>query len=344
MGEKIWLRAVVSMSKRSKKQKGHSKTTSKPDYKRDLLLTELEISRRLDRVFGTTYDLSKLVRRITKEIGRVIDISNFYFAVYDEKERKLNFIIYYEEGKELSRESRKLSGGMTEYVIEIGKPLLINHDIRGHCEKLGITPYGRDARSWLGVPVSFRSEILGVITIQDYKKEYAFKDEDVKFLRNVAAKIGMVLWSTRQVESQRRRASLFRLLAQVAKRSTRYLSLDQVLQIIDQAIRTNASELSFRLYLKERDRLKLVSHAHDENWDFDLPYILGLGSLTTEEETIIAFPLNWRKTIIGFLTLRLGPKVPRDEIKIYESLSDQIAIAIGNALLFQETKERARRL
>jgi len=328
--------------KRKKRSRITSKRSSETEY--DHTLAELEISRRLDRVFGTTYDLKKLARRITKRIGKVIDISNFYFALYDHRERRLDFIIYYEDGKEIPHPSRRLSGGMTEYVIERKQSLLINRDIKGHCRRLGITPYGRDAKSWLGVPVTFRGEVLGVITVQDYYNEDAFSKDDDRFLRNVAAKIGMVLWSTRQVEESRRRASLFRLLAQVAKQSTRYLNLDQVLRYIDKAIKTNAPELSFRLYIKTGDQLNLYTHANDRDWKIDLPMILSLGRYSTEEETIIAFPLNWRRSIVGFFTVRFGPFTPKEEVRIFESLADQIAIAIGNARLFQETKERARRL
>ncbi|HIE06291.1 MAG TPA: diguanylate cyclase [bacterium (Candidatus Stahlbacteria)] len=328
------------MPKRRSKDISRRKKRLSPDR----VLAELEISRRLDRVFGTTYDLGKLVRRITREIGKVIDISSFYFALYNDADKQLDFIIYYEDGKELPHSSRGLSGGMTEYVIQKKKPLLINRNIKGVCRKLGITPYGRDAQSWLGIPISYRGDVLGVMTVQDYHNNDAFTQEDSRFLRNVAAKIGMVLWSTRQVESQRRKASLFRLLAQVAKRSTKYLNLNQVLKYIDKAIKTNAPELSFRLYIKDQEDLNLFTHANDQDWEFDLPLILSLGRFVTEEETIIAFPLNWRRTIIGFFTIRFGAMTPKEEIRIFESLADQIAIAIGNALIFQEIRERARRL
>ncbi|MCX7995031.1 MAG: hypothetical protein N3A65_04585, partial [candidate division WOR-3 bacterium] len=99
----------------------------------------LQLLSRIDRILGSSFNLSKVIRMIYKEISKVMDTSNFYIATYNQKTNTIKFEIYTIEGKEITPSSRPLSGGLTEYVIKTRKPLLINKDLKKQCKRLGIT-------------------------------------------------------------------------------------------------------------------------------------------------------------------------------------------------------------
>ncbi|MEO0107450.1 MAG: hypothetical protein ABIL46_08995, partial [candidate division WOR-3 bacterium] len=89
----------------------------------------LQLLGRIDKILGSSFDLSKVIRLIFKEISKVMDTSNFYIAIYNPKNNTIKFEIYTIEGKEITPFSRTLASGLTEYVIKTKKPLLINKDL-----------------------------------------------------------------------------------------------------------------------------------------------------------------------------------------------------------------------
>ena len=65
--------------------------------------------------------------------------------------------------------------GLTSVVISSGKPLLIDHDYIPRSAALGVnrmpTYSGGLPKSWLGVPMRLGDKIIGVLSVQDFKRE-----------------------------------------------------------------------------------------------------------------------------------------------------------------------------
>ena len=68
---------------------------------------------------------------------------------------------------------------LTSRIIETGEPLLINKDIQDRREQLGTALVGREALSYLGVPIKSGRETIGVLSVQSTTEEGVFDDDDL---------------------------------------------------------------------------------------------------------------------------------------------------------------------
>jgi PAS domain S-box-containing protein len=135
----------------------------------------------------------------------------------------------------------------SEYVISIGKPLLIG-DLQNEAERPPVESYniGDPARAWLGVPLVVRGGVIGVLSVQSYQPNY-FTESHQRLLVQVANQLSIALDNarlftstqdytadlearvaerTRQVESEHQRTQT--LLSIITELSTS-LDLDMVL-------------------------------------------------------------------------------------------------------------------
>ncbi|MGQ0534761.1 MAG: PAS domain S-box protein [Methanobacteriota archaeon] len=161
-----------------------------------LTLTEI------DRKLASTLDLPELLQTIYEQMGRLMDTTNFYIALYDEEREELTFPIYYERGRAKRRDGRRLSRGLTEYVIRTKRPLLIRRDYEGTVRELGISPFGQPARSWMGVPMMAEGKVLGVVALYNMHREEVYDEGHLGVVSAFASQAAVAI----------RNAELYRLV------------------------------------------------------------------------------------------------------------------------------------
>jgi PAS domain S-box-containing protein len=141
----------------------------------------------------TSSDLFSLYKTIHEVVGKLMPAKNFYISLYDEKNQMLTFPYFVDE-HDGPQPPKKIGRGLTEYVLRIGKPALIDAqtdlDLRFRGE---VDLIGAPQALWLGVPLTVADRTIGVIVIQDYENVKAFGDEEVQILTFVAAQIAQVI-------------------------------------------------------------------------------------------------------------------------------------------------------
>ena len=154
----------------------------------------------------STLELSEVLNRLRHQIGRVMDVSTFYLALYDEESDELRFELCFDKGKRIERPPRKLSEekGLSGYVVETKQPLLVG-DVLEELESLPVKPviHGEPSRSWLGVPLVVKDRAIGVLTIQSYEP-YAFDKKDEQLLSTIAGQAAIAIENARLYEETRR--------------------------------------------------------------------------------------------------------------------------------------------
>jgi len=86
-----------------------------------------------------------------------------------------------------------LGEGLTSQIIQSGKPLLINQNVEERRKQLGTKLVGREALSYLGVPIKSGKDAIGVLSVQSTKEENVFSDSDRRLLATLATNIGIAL-------------------------------------------------------------------------------------------------------------------------------------------------------
>jgi PAS domain S-box-containing protein len=138
---------------------------------------------------------------IYREVSKLMPADNFYLALYNPETEEIDFRVMYEHNRKLPRTIRSFRDGLTEYVIRTKKPLLIKKNVRGWVEARGITHYGQEALSWMGVPLVAASGTLGMIAVQAYPLAGALpkplNELDLQILQMIAAQSAVAIHNAR---------------------------------------------------------------------------------------------------------------------------------------------------
>lgn len=146
-----------------------------------------------------TDSLELLIETIQNELASVIDTSNFYVALYDEKDDSLFFPFYSDKKDSFSRVSAKKT--LTKYVIETKKPLLANLAVKKRFVEEGILEHvGSLSKVWLGVPLIIDGIVIGAFAVQSYDNETAYNKNDMQMLEFVSEQISISIHRKKAVD------------------------------------------------------------------------------------------------------------------------------------------------
>lgn len=143
-------------------------------------------------IFSDDDNLDKIIVSVKEQLNTIIDTNNFYLAFYDEKTDTITLPYFTNEKDNF----KTFPAGKTlaNYVIKTKKSLLATKDIIDKLVEQGkVVTIGADSKVWLGVPLIVNGKVTGVITLQSYKDENAFKQEDLSILEFVSEHIGILL-------------------------------------------------------------------------------------------------------------------------------------------------------
>jgi len=164
------------------------------------LQDEIQERRRAEALQAALFNISELAMscgsqaefhaEVHRVIGGLLDASNFYIALVNEQGDGLDFVYSVDEFNRV-RASRPFSGGLTEYTIRNGQPLLATRaEIDTLIARGDVREFGAKSQCWLGVPLFSDDEVVGVIAVQSYNPDVTFTAHDQRLLAFVARNIG----------------------------------------------------------------------------------------------------------------------------------------------------------
>lgn len=335
---------------------------------------QLKLFHRIDSILGSTYNLHRVIRRIYQEISKVMDTDNFYIAIYHQKEQTISFEVYTIFGRETHESTRPLGKGMTEYVIRTKRPLLIRRHIPQFCRRIGIKPIGKMAKCWLGVPMLYKNNVEGVITIQDYRKEDVYTPDDIVFLQSIANRAAVVIANTRLIEDEIRRSRELAMMNRIAHQLTRSLNISTIYRSVTKSVLSYFKNFNVAVMMREKDYFVLkeastgyrlgiarrgvqipvnkgiigqaasLGQTYIANDVSRVPFYINFGPALTRAE--VAIPIKVNQQVIGVLDVqsrRLNAFNP-DTVRILELIADRLSVAVANARLYEESRNHAREL
>ncbi|MER9328701.1 GAF domain-containing protein [Mesorhizobium sp. M0488] len=134
-------------------------------------------------------ELESTIQLIGNQMQEIFDADIVYVALLDPETNLIHFP--YQFGEAFT--TLTLGEGLTSKIIETGEPLLINQDVAERGAQIGATPVGKDALSYLGVPIKTAQGTLGVISVQSTTREGIFTDDSLRLLSTIAANAGAAL-------------------------------------------------------------------------------------------------------------------------------------------------------
>ncbi len=167
-------------------------------------ITERKQNEKMQRVLykisqaaNSPISLKQLYKTIHKELGTIIDTTNFYIALVDEKEDNIYFPYYQDEKDDnFPILNFSTSNNLTAYVIKTGKPLLNDNSQYEEMVAQGIlTAMGTitDESIWLGVPLKVENKVIGAMAVQSFTNPNLYSEKDTKLLEFVSSQVATAI-------------------------------------------------------------------------------------------------------------------------------------------------------
>ena len=172
----------------------------------DQRAAELAIINGVQKGLAAEIDMQAMYDLVGDKIQEIFDAQVVDIGIYDPETRRLHFPYTIERGVRFPDESMELVG-FRKHVIETGQPLLIDHDIEARNAEFGNPAVisGEPPRSTLWVPLHAGDRVVGVFSLQNLDIEYAFDEADVRLLSTIAASLSVALENARLVDETRKR-------------------------------------------------------------------------------------------------------------------------------------------
>ncbi len=144
----------------------------------------------ISNAVNLTQNLEKLIEIIQEELGKIIDTTNFFIALYDEKTESIS--LPYHKDKKNNSSSFPIGKTLSAYVINTKKSLFGTKDTFRKLEELGeIDNPGEYPEIWIGVPLKVEQKVIGILVVQSYTDALAYTIADVKMLEFVSDQISI---------------------------------------------------------------------------------------------------------------------------------------------------------
>jgi len=153
-------------------------------------------------------DIDAFYSKVHNIIGQLINAKNFFIAKYD-KESETLFFSYYEDEKssDLARDfqPRKLSNRYSELVLRRRETVLLTYQEMMTLHLEGETKKPQDdIHSWLGVPLVYSGQLLGVMVLQSYDYRTTYNQQDAELLNFVSNHVSAAIKRRELADFERR--------------------------------------------------------------------------------------------------------------------------------------------
>jgi len=158
----------------------------------------------ISNAVNVTLNLKDLYKQIHKLLGDIIDVTNFFIAVVDNKEKTLNYPYYVDTQDDdfYPIVDFKPEGSLSGMVVAERKGLFLKEkqlkEIKVQKGILGPTPV-----NWMGVPLIVKDEVIGLIAVQSYTNAQLYNDQDLKVLSSVSDQVAIAIDRKRAEEEVR---------------------------------------------------------------------------------------------------------------------------------------------
>jgi PAS domain S-box-containing protein len=150
------------------------------------ILHEITGGQMLDKSIG------ELLLTVRNELGKVLDVTNFFVALYQPETGTLKKVIFEDEKDDFVEwdAGKSLSG----QIMKLGKPLLLNSEQEARfAAENNIELLGTPAACWLGVPLISSEKTIGVLVVQSYTDENAYDSSTIRLLVIIAHELSIII-------------------------------------------------------------------------------------------------------------------------------------------------------
>ncbi|TPE44294.1 PAS domain S-box protein [Pontibacter mangrovi] len=278
-------------------------------------------------------DLNSLYSAIHRELSKIIETRNIYIALCDNEHKYLHFAYLVDQFVDKSAKAqlkRPFSVGLSEYIIETGKPLYMQkQELLELAQRENFNIFGEVPEVILCSPLAIGDRIIGVITLQDYQNPDAYVSTDIEILHFISNQVALAIERKRneeQINNQNAR------LNAIFESGTHHMwSLNRNYELTS-FNRNFAQEFSERsgYELRPFSRIDDSSMVHENSYAFwEDKYKQAFAGHPQHFEIHMRYPERWREVYLNPIYLSDGSfeEVSGIALDITDKKKSQLALA-----------------
>ncbi|MFK8007128.1 MAG: ATP-binding protein [Saprospiraceae bacterium] len=179
-------------NRRLRQQREHLQQTVKERTKEiEQRVEELSAINNLQEGLVALMDINEIYQLVGNKIQSLFKANIAYIAIANKEEKLIRFPYGY--GDDFS--DMELGEGLTSKILDTGNPILINKEANKAHQKLKVEKIGKQAASFLGVPILLGKEVIGVMSVQSTTQTNRFGKTDETLLGTIASQVGVALYN-----------------------------------------------------------------------------------------------------------------------------------------------------
>lgn len=321
----------------------------------------------------TPWDTTAFFEVLHEQIRKSIGDFAFIGALYDEKTASISIPYLNEDGEIRTIEAFPLGEGLTSILLRTKQPLLLVENTEEEAKRLGAKIDGKPAKSWMGVPLMVQDQAIGALIIQDLEREKAFSQDHLDYLTSLANQIAKIVYNARILDESRTQIYKIQTAAEIARDISSALNLDELLLKAVNLIHDQFDFYHASVFLVDAAEKNAIIREATGEAGAQMKrtgHKLAVGSKSvvgfvskqgeplvindvTKDATHLPNPMLPDTRAEAAIPLKIGDRtlgvldvqstVPYsfspDDIDTFQTLADQLAIAVNNTELFAETQE-----
>lgn len=249
---------------------------------RRLRAEEFAAVNRINQAVSAAIELDDLIESVFHEVQDLVHSAAFLLGVYDKDSNQLDIRLNYDEGTRHPRRMRDLGEGILAWSLRHREAIFIPDVPKSqHPATKKIITQGREPVSLIVVPILYKNEPVGALSVQDYVPN-AFTRHQLRLLQGFALQIAVAITNTRLFDELKRQKLLLEARVQdrtsELQKTTESLAaavaetdelLSQKIKLLNQLERENRRDtltmIANRRYLdeflpREMDRARRYGH------------------------------------------------------------------------------------
>ena len=344
-------------------------------------LERIKALHEIDAAIGSTLDVRAMLEVLLDKIELVLPKAVTTIRLIDKESGELAPVACRNIDEDLWRAGNpRHLHGLAKQVLETALPVTVvrmqeNSHAESHhfARQFGLVSY-------LGVPLIAKGELLGLIAFYT-KEEHVFEDEEKDFLVAISGQLAIAMHNAQLYDEIKRSASEIAALHALTLAANQSLDLDLILQEAIKKITEIFNFAAIRVFLFDRSmenlEIRAAYEARPEFWAKVTSFKRGqgiVGRVTEAGESFIVediftdpryaelshtqsarhagtrftafLPIKTKvKTWGAMVCVGEQPrKLKTDEVRLIESMTNQIGIAVENSSLYQQTAAKAEEL
>jgi len=329
---------------------------------------ELRALNEIGRALSSTLDTETLFEKIYAEMKRLLNVDNFFIAMFDEARGEIRYELEIENGERMPKRTRPPGNHIAEYMMRTCQPVLIRENFTAEVHRMGLQPI-TDLGCYCGVPLMLYGRAIAVM-VAFSMEERAFDNDHLELMRGLASQAAVAIENARLFREEQSKSRHLALLNQISQNIITTLNLDEVLSKISGELQEglNYDHIGIGLLDYSSREVLISAEAGRRRGGLGLRMPLN-GSLVgqvaragqlvvvkdvaapdTPGKTVlegtcsaIALPLAYADQLHGVLYVESSERCDfnEEEQRFLRTLADLISGALHNAVTFQKTQEQA---